>query len=131
MHTMLTHANTIMIYCGYFIYFRYLIFTIVTSHHSPFLFFSLQIFPPITPSPSPQRKGSSFLVILGHLVPTELSTSSLTEAQPGSLGKPKRSNSRQLWQRQPLLQLLWNPHEDCTSSININWARTSPCMFFD
>ena len=90
-------------------------FTLQSDYIPPFpSSTSLQTSPFITPLPSPQRRGAppGYHPALGHLVPAGLGTSSPTEAQPGSPGRGRGSNGRQQSQRQPLLQLLGDPHED-------------------
>ena len=66
-----------------------------------------------------------------YQVTAGLGTSSPTEAQPGSPGRGRGSNGRQQSQRQPLLQLLGDPHEDQAAHL-LQMRRGSSsrsCMF--
>jgi hypothetical protein len=61
---------------------------------------------------STNRKSESYHSALEHPVSAGVSTSSLTEVQPGSPVRGRGANDRQQRQRQPPVQLLGDPHED-------------------
>jgi hypothetical protein len=94
----------------------------------------LQILSSIIPSLSPQRRESppEYHLILRHRVPAGLSSSSPTEAQPGSPAREMESSGRPESQRQPPLQLLGNLHEDqATYLLQVcKGPRSSLCMLF-
>ena len=75
---------------------------------------TLQIHPTVTLFHSPQgmERPLMYHPALGHQFEAELSSSSPTEAQPGSLTRGRGSNGRAQSQRWPPFQLLGEPHED-------------------
>jgi hypothetical protein len=81
------------------------------------------------------RKEETFFgynTTLGHLVPAGLSTSSSTEAQPGSPGRGRGSNSREQRQETAPAPMSGDPYEEQATHLRQTCVgpRSSPCMFF-
>ena len=74
----------------------------------------------------------AYLPTLEHQVEAGISTSYLTAAREVGPGRGRESNGRQQSQRQSLLQLLGDAHEDQhTHMLHMcREPRSSPCMHF-
>ena len=84
-----------------------------------------QIYPPL-----PHSLG--YHPILGQQVEVELISFSTTEAWPVSPARRRGSNGKQQSQREPLLQLLEDPHEDQAVYLlqMCRRPRSNTCMLF-
>jgi hypothetical protein len=136
---------TLYLISFFFSFFIYSLYILVTAPLPPLLLVPpSQIAPPTNSSSSSQRRGThtpphptpprclGYLPTLGHQLTAGLSTSSPTEAWPGRPAKGRESSGRQQSQRQPLLQLLGDPHEDQAAYLlqMCSGPRSSPKMLF-